>query len=45
MNGEIKDYGVIKCMRAKINCETKNQGLLGKEAQELRRPVQGYGRK
>ena len=23
MNGEIKDYGDIICMRAKINCETK----------------------
>ena len=31
MNGEIKDYGGIICMRAKINCDTENQGLRGKK--------------
>ena len=30
MNGEIKDFGVIKCMRAKINYAKENQGLRGK---------------
>ena len=30
MNGEIEDYGEIKCMRANINCEKENQGLRGR---------------
>ena len=36
VNGEIKDFGEIKCMRAKINCEEENQVLRrrGTRAQE-----------
>ena len=41
MNGEIKDYGEIKCMRVKTNCETDIKDYGGKRAQELRRKVKG----
>ena len=48
MNGEIKDYGEIKCMRVKINCETENKGLRGKrgtrakeESRRLREKTKG----
>ena len=43
VNGEIKDFGEIKCMRAKINCEEENQGLRrrGTRAQEESKKAMG----
>ena len=48
VNGEIKDYGDIICMRAKIKCETENQGLRRKrgtrakeESKRLRERIKG----
>ena len=42
MNGEImKDYGEIKFMRVKINCQTEIKDYGEKEAQALRRKVKG----
>ena len=43
MNGEIKDFGEITCMRAKINCEEENQGLRrrGTRAQEGSKKADG----
>ena len=47
MNGEKKDFGEIKCMRAKINCEEGNQGLRrrGTRAQEESKKVKGENKK
>ena len=47
MNGEIEDYGEIKCRRANINCEKENQGLRGRgtraqeESERLREKIKG----
>ena len=44
MNGARKDYGEIKCMRAKINCETENQGpreKKGTRAKEKSKRIRG----